>query len=110
VTLCGICWDSVLPHKLGRRGFDNVPHEKTDHDVAEKVRASLEPNMTEAEQEELHRQDDNTTWFGVAKDEMDDPIFQDYGRYATLMAECSSTRRASRYPSLVSFVGQTGKL
>lgn len=104
----------MLPHRLGRVGPDNVPHEKTDHNVAEKIQASLEPKMTEAEQEELHRLDDNTTWFGVARDEMDDPIFQDYGRYATLMAECSSMQRtlpnkgASRYPSLVSFVGQTG--
>lgn len=113
VSLCQACWERMLPHRLGRLGPDNVPHEKTDHNVAEKIQASLEPKMTEAEQEELHRLDDNTTWFGVARDEMDEPIFQDYGRYATLMAECSSIQRASsnrgasRYPGLVSFVGQT---
>jgi len=113
LSLCEKCWDRVLPHELGRLGPDNVPHEKTDHNVAEKIQSSLEPKMTEAEQEELHRLDDSTTWFGVARDEMDEPIFQDYGRYATLMAECSSIQRASsnkgasRYPGLVSFVGQT---
>lgn len=109
VTLCERCWDFQLPHRLGKRGVDNVPHEKTDHTIAEKIQASLEPSTTEAEQEELHRLDDITTWFGVGRDEMDEPVFQDYGRYATLMAQCSSTRRVSRYPGLVSFVGQTGK-
>lgn len=113
VSLCEACWDGILPHVLGRLGPDGVPHEKTDHNVAEKIQASLEPKMTQVEQEELHRQDDNTTWFGVARDEIDEPIFQDYGRYATLMAECSAIQRAtsdrgaSRYPGLVSFVGQT---
>lgn len=114
MSLCQRCWDHIITHRLGKLGPDNVPHEKTDHNVAEKIQASLEPKMTEAEQEEMHRLDDNTTWFGVARDEMDEPIFQDYGRYATLMAECSSIQRvssntgASRYPGLVSFVGQTG--
>lgn len=65
--------------------------------------------MTEAEQRDLHIMDENTTWFGVGKDEMDEYVFQVSGRYASLMAECSSSRRGSRYPSLVSFVGQTGR-
>ncbi len=94
---------------MRRVAFDNVPHEKTDHHLAEKIQATLEPNISDAEQEEMHRQDDNTTWFGVTKDEMDGSIFQDYGRYATLMAECLSRNRTSRYPALACFVGQTGK-
>ena len=114
VSVCEVCWEKILPHALGKLGPGDVPHEKTNHQVAEKIESSLEPKMTDAEQEELHRLDENTTWFGVERDEMDDPVFQDYGRYATLMAEgsaiqrASSNRGASRYPGLVSFVGQTG--
>ncbi|KAI9701837.1 MAG: hypothetical protein M1836_001181 [Candelina mexicana] len=108
LNLCSKCWDRTAAHRLGRLGPDNIPHEKTDHELAEKIKAVLEPNTTEAQQEALHKKDENTTWFGVVRDPMDEPVFQDYGRYANIMAEGSSGVRSSRYPSLVSFVGQTG--
>ena len=97
-----------IPHSEDTRGPDNIPHEKTSHDVAEKVKACLDSKLTDQQQKTLHRRDENTTWFGVSKDEMGDLIFQDCGRFASIMADGSSTRRAARYPSLVSFVGETG--
>jgi energy-coupling factor transporter ATP-binding protein EcfA2 len=56
----------------------------------------------------LHIQDEDTSWFCAWKGEEDEMVFQDYGRYATLMAETSARERKVRYPALVSFVGQTG--
>ena len=109
VTLCDDCWNSQLPHRLGTRALDNVPHEKTNQEVAQKIQAVLEPNITNEQRKDLHKKDENTTWFGVAKDEMDELIFQDCGKYASLMAECSSGRKSRQYPGLVSFVGQTGR-
>lgn len=58
--------------------------------------------------QKLHTQDEHTTWFGVTKDAMDESIFEDYGRYGTIIAEGSAGSRENRYPGLVSFVGQTG--
>lgn len=109
ITLCDDCWNSQIPHRLGTRGPDNVPHEKTDREVAQKIQAVLDPNISHEQRKDLHKEDENTTWFGVAKDELDELIFQDCGKYASLMADCSSGRKSRQYPGLVSFVGQTGK-
>ena len=80
--------------------------------MAEKIRAILKPTMNDAKQQKLHKEDESTTWFGVARDEVDDYIFQDYRRYARLMAETPGDwkkgEQQTRFPSLVSFVGQTG--
>ncbi len=108
-TLCNDCWDRQIAHSQGTRAADNVPHEKTNHELAEKIKACLEPSMTDEQQKKLHMRDENTTWFGVAQDEMQELMFEDCGRYASIMADCSSGRRACQYPSLVSFVGQTGQ-
>lgn len=108
-TLCNPCWDTVIPHRLGTRSHDDVPHEKTSYYIAQKIQAVLEPRITDEERRELHKKDENTTWFGVVRNEQDEIIFQDCGRYAALMASCSSRRKGRQHPGLVSFVGQTGK-
>ena len=109
VILCNDCWDRQIAHSEGTRAADNVPHEKTDYELAEKIKACLEPTMTDEQRKQLHLMDDITTWFGVSQDEMHDLVFEDCGRYASIMSECSSSRKACQYPSLVSFVGQTGQ-
>lgn len=109
MILCNGCWNSQLPHRQGTRTSDNVPHEKTNYEVAQKIQAVLDPSITNEQRKLLHQADENTTWFGVAKDELDELIFQDCGKYASLMADCSSGRKSRQYPGLVSFVGQTGE-
>jgi hypothetical protein len=109
VSLCNDCWDRQIAHSEDTRAADNIPHEKTNQELAEKIKACLEPSMTDEQQKKLHLLDENTTWFGVAQDEMQELTFEDCGRYASIMADCSSGRRACQYPSLVSFVGQTGQ-
>lgn len=76
--------------------------------------------MTGEAQVKLHQKDEDTTWFGILREDSGFPSFQDYGRYATLMAESSRSPLSlngqqsgaldPRYPSLVSFVGETGTL
>jgi len=57
----------------------------------------------------LHLKDEDTSWFGAGKNEQDKIVLQDYGRYTNLMAERSAQqRKVGRYPTLTSFVGQTG--
>jgi energy-coupling factor transporter ATP-binding protein EcfA2 len=56
----------------------------------------------------MHLDDGDTTWFGITHDVNKRPVFQDYGRYATLIANSASFMYKARFPRLVSFIGQTG--
>ena len=118
-TFCTPCWDTQLPHRMNRLAPGSIPHEKTDYRTAEKIKAILEVKTTSTEQDILHRKDEDTTWFGVIREDAELPTFRDYGRLAAIMAETlhPSFRHSSdetfgardhRFPSLVSFVGETG--
>lgn len=56
----------------------------------------------------LHIEDKDTTWFGMVRNNQNSPVFQDYGRYSSIMADSNSGEFKNRYPQLVSFIGQTG--
>ncbi|GAW26646.1 putative lysophospholipase-like protein [Rosellinia necatrix] len=119
MNFCEQCWDAQVVHKKHRRG---IPHEKTNPDVAAKVHNVLSPPQDEDVREELYKVDAPTAWFGVERpDDSSAPLFQDYGRFAELMATTdpvlkdpafverwTEIGRDKRTPSLVSFVGQTG--
>ncbi len=105
---------------MQRKAPGSIPHEKTDIGIAKKIKAILEAKTTSAEQDRLHKNDEDTTWFGVIREDAELPIFRDYGRYAGIMADtlgpsshhrsdCTVGVRDHRFPSLVSFVGQTGE-
>lgn len=86
-----------------------VPHEKLDPSIAAKIRTCLRQTSDEEVRIRLHEDDGNTNWFGVSIDPYDDtPVFEDTGRFAYLLAETSSATPTSRFPGLVSFIGQTG--
>ena len=107
-SFCGSCWDKQPPHKPHKRGSD--AHEKIDRLVFERYRNILEPSSLAQDKDELHKNDEDTTWFGVGRNQTEEPIFEDYGRYSTLMLETLSEEHKVRYPQLVSFIGQTGKI
>lgn len=91
-----------------------IPHEKTNREVALQINDILGPQPDSAKQKELHTEDEKTTWFGVIREPNEPPVFQDYGRYANLMSDIGSRGKFAhfdtRFPGLVSFVGQTGKM
>ena len=104
---------------MQRKAPGSIPHEKTDFRIAEKIKIILEVQTTSAQQEILHENDEGTTWFGVVREDIELPMFRDYGRYAAIMADTLHSSfphsfdgtvgaRDHRFPSLVSFVGQTG--
>jgi hypothetical protein len=109
---CKECWDNCPPHKKKRmraaHAGAGLPHEKTNPAVARKIFYTLQSDHDSKEQALQHVKDEDTSWFGTGRDEQDDVVFQDFGRYARLMAEKSARHRRVRYPALVSFVGQTG--
>ena len=108
-SFCDTCWDKQPAHKPNKRGSDGHAHEKIDRLVVERYRSILEPSSSTQDQDAEHRDDEDTTWFGVGRNQSDDPIIEDYGRYTTLMAQSLSEAHQIRYPQLVSFIGQTGK-
>ena len=109
-SYCDTCWDKRPAHKKKKRGTHGHPHEKIDRLMVERYRNILEPSSNVQEQEGLHKDDEDTTWFGIGRDQADDPVFEDYGQYASLMAESLSEAHKVRYPQLVSFIGQTGTI
>ena len=106
---CEACWERQGPHQRGKVGIDGLEHEKTDKGVFERLKLILDPPDDAYELSRLHREDESTTWFGIEKNQSRQPIFQDYGRYAALMADTKQPNASPRYPQLVSFVGQTGR-
>ena len=62
----------------------------------------------EFQQDKLHQEDEDTTWFGLERDASGEPILAEYRRYAAIMAQSSEDHDSPRYPALVSFIGQTG--
>ena len=106
-NFCDPCWDKERPHAQGKFGPDGLPHEKADPLVVNRLKETFAPPDNPKIQQRMHIEDEDTTWFGIARDATNMPIFQDYGRYATLMAN-SATGELTRYPQLVSFIGQTG--
>ncbi|KAF9892309.1 hypothetical protein FE257_002086 [Aspergillus nanangensis] len=107
-VFCSSCWGKSPPHRNANvRG--GIPHEKTDPGLARIIEQTLEAEMDDKAQTFSLMKDEDSAWFGTIWDESD-LIFQDYGRYAHIMADISDQKRQTRYryPGLVSFVGQTG--
>lgn len=114
LSMCVPCWNRQLCHKT----TDHViPHEKTPISLAKKTKAVFNPDIKdEAEREELHCKDVLTSWFGVHREDTARPLLRDYGRFEGLVASMKQSSEndvsrldpSTRYPSFVSFVGQTG--
>ncbi|KAI2468208.1 hypothetical protein F4781DRAFT_399238 [Annulohypoxylon bovei var. microspora] len=108
LAFCDCCWPKWVLHVPGAIGWGGKPHEKADPVLIERLRQILEPIRTETDHEAELIKDRETTWFGFGRDSSGHPIFQDYGRFATIMSESRSGGTADRYPQLVSFIGETG--
>ncbi|TGJ68442.1 hypothetical protein EYR41_007494 [Orbilia oligospora] len=107
VAYCEPCWPKIAAHKVGKKGLKGIRkqvHEPIDPVIERKLEKILEPQVGEEDQEALHRQDEETAWFAVIKDNKDKLVFQDLGRYGEIVSGLNE----ETYPALVSFVGSTG--
>jgi hypothetical protein len=64
LAYCDTCWEMQATHRLKSKALVPTPHVKTPLDIAEKVGKVLAPTEDVKKREELHRQDENTAWFG----------------------------------------------
>jgi hypothetical protein len=76
-----------------------VPHEKADLGIVRRLSNILTPP---------HVHDPDSAWFGVDPDAPDAPVFCDYGQYASIIGNTAMGEFKTRYPRLVSFIGQVG--
>ncbi|KAJ8114147.1 hypothetical protein OPT61_g3904 [Boeremia exigua] len=107
-NFCDDCWVKQGPHKAGKTGPDGLPHEKANPAIVKRLQEILTPPQEHSQQQMLHTEDEDTTWFGMVRNSQNSPAFQNYGRYSAIMADSNSGEFKSRYPMLVSFIGQTG--
>ncbi|PSN59126.1 hypothetical protein BS50DRAFT_594903 [Corynespora cassiicola Philippines] len=107
MNFCDACWTKQAPHKPGRKGPDGLPHEKADPAIVKRLKNIFTPPVDHAGQQTLHMEDEDTTWFGTARED-GKPVLQDYGRYPAIMADSNTGDFNYRYPQLVSFIGKTG--
>jgi energy-coupling factor transporter ATP-binding protein EcfA2 len=107
-SFCGDCWELERSHRPGKKGADGLPHEKAVKSIVDRLQLAFSPPNDPAALEQIHIEDDDTTWFGISRDENNIPLFEDIGRYASLMAGGSNKRHEARYPQFVSVIGQTG--
>lgn len=62
---CDPCWESMVLHQRPpRKGRGQMPHEKTDPAIAEKVQKVMVPPADEWLREQLYKEDEVTSWFG----------------------------------------------
>ncbi|KAK4446666.1 acyl transferase/acyl hydrolase/lysophospholipase [Podospora aff. communis PSN243] len=113
LAFCDKCWDTQATHGEKSKARVSTPHVKTPPDTAKKVGSVLNPTEDRKKREMLHREDENTAWFGIERQNDSNPLLlQDYGRLNDFLDNWDAERDPStfspRIPSLVSFVGQTG--
>ncbi|OQV08405.1 hypothetical protein CLAIMM_12685 [Cladophialophora immunda] len=104
---CLTCWDKLTAHKKGILSPSGFPHDKTDPSMVAALQACLREPENEEEQNLKHVEDEETTWFGLDREDTDDSILAEYGRYATIMLETAQLAGQQRFPQLVSFMGVT---
>lgn len=109
-TFCAQCWSQARAHAPGKVNRDGIPHEMLpDREVINRLKDIFTPANDPIQQWKLHRSDAGSKWFGVIKNNENESVLHDYGRYSSILRE-SSTGTFQRWPQLVSFVGQTGKV
>jgi len=108
-SFCDTCWEIQPAHRhdLARPGQSR--HLKANQGRWEKLQEILEPTTDTRQVEALHRDDEETKWFGVRKDRHGRSKFEDTGRYASLMVESGRYGASNRFPQLVSFIGETSE-
>jgi hypothetical protein len=67
MNFCDDCWSKQGPHKAGRTGPDGLPHEKANPTIVKRLQDILTPPQEHREQQMLHIEDEDTTWFGIAR-------------------------------------------
>lgn len=102
ITLCDTCWDKQAAHKTKPKRV----HQKTDLRIRDILHSILHP-VEMKEQDDIHWRDYNSKWFGVSS-EGEVASLSTTNRYRELTMDADCEPSFLRYPSLISFIGETG--
>ncbi|KAF8241567.1 hypothetical protein K440DRAFT_569550 [Wilcoxina mikolae CBS 423.85] len=108
ITLCNECWDKQAAHKGKHKRQSGLggTHQKTDLRIRDILHSILHP-VAENEQDGIHWRDYNSKWFGVSS-EGEVASLSTTNRYRELTMDADCELSFLRYPSLISFIGETG--
>lgn len=103
---CDTCYDAQLVHEDEENRLNE--HEKTDLDTANFVLSLFGTRGSTEDRERLHLNNIQSKWFGTDIDEQESKsYFHDFGGFVGLLQK-SRLLPHQQFPSLISFVGDTG--
>lgn len=65
MSLCKECWDKQPAHRRKRLAPGQIPHEKTELLLANRIQTVFASSGDERTLRRLHREDEATAWFGT---------------------------------------------
>lgn len=102
---CSSCWDTNHIHGPG---YETTKWNKVSTKVYRRMRESLFPHREHPAA--LHEAESGAKWFGVVRDSSGRMLFGTTTRLATIIAESYTPECPKKFPSIVSFIGPTGRL
>lgn len=96
-------------HMQGKKGLDNMPHERVDPDLVPLIEGAFNTSKKRHAIDEVLECERPSKWVDVVRDASGRYALEDYGCYSSLFAPASprSADEASQFPQFVSFVGDT---
>lgn len=112
--ICNDCWDQQPLHRPdpdfdGPEASCFAQHEKITQDVYAWHTDNFS-RLTEDARRKGHLAEARAKWFGICSDTDGRLFFGDTDRFGALIDESWTREFPDQYPSLVSFVGQTGNV
>lgn len=106
MVYCDFCYDVQAVHDSDRNRSGS--HEKTELNVANFVLCVFDTVVPLQERDLQHHNNIYSKWFGAVIDDHNKSYFHDFGGFARLLQD-SEIPPSDFYPSLISFVGDTGE-
>lgn len=117
-TWCDSCWDEIPAHNSNLEddyfSFDAEEsvvigaHEKVSKEVYTRLSRLFAPLTTDHSRRRAHETELQAKWFGVNRGEGNQLYFGDTNRLTSIINDSWTAEYPDQYPSIVSFVGQTG--
>lgn len=97
----------MFPHRPGKLGRDRMPHERTNYYIAKRFGTILHPPNSLDTLQSMHEEDELSTWFGVITKTKNEYTLRAHSTFTDLMAQSQQSGQTTKFPHLVSFIGQT---
>jgi len=109
-VFCSACWEGVAVHRESPRARSKLPHERVDLKVYYRLSEIFDQNNNPASQRAaLSEWEAGAKWFYVSRAGDGDFRLGSTRRFRELTPHRWEKKCPEQFPSLVSFIGQTGK-